>query len=80
MVMVVCVHCPWHVAECYTPCVKNAPFHRGEVIIMMVRVCVDTAHGNTCVLYAPVSRALQSTGGGDDHGGACFVLPMVCIL
>ena len=34
----------------------------------------------TLAIYAPVSRTLRSTGGRNDHGGGCFVLPMVCIL
>ena len=41
-----------------------------------LRQCGGTQEATACVMLA----TLQSTGGvGDDHG-ACFALPMVCIL
>ena len=56
------------------PCVKNG-------MIMVVRVCVDIAHGMYLFVVRPsVKNTPFHRGGEDDHGGACFTLPMVCIL
>ena len=51
---------------------------RGQTLV--VRVCVDIAHGMYLSVIRPRVKNAPFQRGRDDHGGACLVLPMVCIL